>query len=152
MPSTFEVFFVASVPALGVSHYTLMYGSDGSATAVVQYINHQLSRYKIYFVHAKLYIIIMHIINPRRMREGYCSRSVCVSVCPSVNSVTATCLVCESQPRCCMIPYDVSKPCIVWISLKTLCSPVLATFAQDRYLPPSFHAPWQLFHGQNEQQ
>ena len=39
MPSTFEVFFVASVPALGVSHYTLMYGSDGSATAVtvVQY-------------------------------------------------------------------------------------------------------------------
>ena len=45
MPSTFEVFFVASVPALGVSHYTLIYGSEGSATAVVQYINHQLSRY-----------------------------------------------------------------------------------------------------------
>ena len=59
MPSTFEVFFVASVPALGVSHYTLMYGSDGSATAVVQYINHQLSRYKVSFVHAKT----VHIIN-----------------------------------------------------------------------------------------
>ena len=44
LPSTFEVFFIASVPALGVSHYTLMYGSEGSATAVVQYINHQLSR------------------------------------------------------------------------------------------------------------
>ena len=45
MPSMFEVFLVASVPALGVFHYTLMYGSEGSATAVVQYINHQLSRY-----------------------------------------------------------------------------------------------------------
>ena len=62
MSSTFEVFFVASVPALGASHYTLMYGSEGSATAVVQYINHQLSRYKVSFVYAKLYIIIMHII------------------------------------------------------------------------------------------
>ena len=45
MPSMFEVFFVASVPALDVSHYTLVYGSEDSATAVVQYINHQLSRY-----------------------------------------------------------------------------------------------------------
>ena len=25
------------------------------------------------------------IINPRRMREGYCSRSVCVSVCYHAN-------------------------------------------------------------------
>ena len=58
MPSTFEVFFVASVPALGVSHYTLMYGSEGSATAVVQYINHQLSRYvMLIFMHAITYAV-----------------------------------------------------------------------------------------------
>ena len=61
MPSTFEVFFVASVPALGVSHYTLMYGSEGSATAVVQYINHQLSRYVMFIidVDAKGFTIII---------------------------------------------------------------------------------------------
>ena len=41
------------------------------------------------------------------------------------------------------IPYDVSNACIVWISLKTLCSSVLATFAQGP--PPSTY-------GQNEQQ
>lgn len=47
MPSTFEVFFIASVPALGVAHYTLIYGTEGSVTAVVQYINHQISRYVV---------------------------------------------------------------------------------------------------------
>ena len=45
MPSTFEVLFISNVPALGVSHYTLMYGTEGSVLATVQYINHQLSRY-----------------------------------------------------------------------------------------------------------
>ena len=45
MPSTFEVVFIASVPALGISHYTLSYGTEGSVSAIVQYINHQLSRY-----------------------------------------------------------------------------------------------------------
>ena len=45
MPSTFEVRFVAAVPALGIAHYTLMYGTEGSVHAVVQYINQQVSRY-----------------------------------------------------------------------------------------------------------
>ena len=72
---------------------------------------------------------------------GACARvtvvvlcDVCLSLCLSINSVTATYLVCTSQPY--MIPYGVSKPCIVWILLKTLCTPVLVTFAQDCYLPP----------------
>ena len=85
---------------------------------------------------------LIGIINPRRMRRRVTVVVLCVclsvrlSVCLSVNSVTAPYFVCESQARCYMIPYGVSKPCIVWISLKTLCPPVLATFTQDRYLPP----------------
>ena len=51
------------------------------------------------------------IINPRRMREGYGSRSVCVcmcvSVCLSVTTLTATYLVCESKLRCYKVPYGV---------------------------------------------
>ena len=74
------------------------------------------------------------------MREGYGSRSVCVSVslsvCLSVNSLTATYFVRESQARCYEILYGVSNACIVWISLKMLCSPVLVTFA---HLPPWIH-------------
>ena len=34
--------------------------------------------------------VLSHFINPRRLCEGYCSRSVCVSVSLSVNSLTAT--------------------------------------------------------------
>ena len=34
--------------------------------------------------------VLSHFINPRRMCEGYCSRSVYVSVSLSVNSLTAT--------------------------------------------------------------
>ena len=68
-------------------------------------------------------------INPRHMCEGYCSHSVCELVC-----------VCPLPP--CYIPvlYVENKvPLgfrglsfkirIVWISLKTLCSKVLTTFA-----------------------
>ena len=78
------------------------------------------------------------VVNPRRMRRRVMVvvLCVCLSVCLSVNSVTATYFVCESQAWCYMIPYGVSKPCIVWISLKTLCFPVLAIFTQDCYLPP----------------
>ena len=47
MSSTFEAVFIASVPALGVAHYILMYGTEGSVPAVVQYINHQLFRYVV---------------------------------------------------------------------------------------------------------
>ena len=45
--------------------------------------------------------------NPQRMHEGYCSRSVCPSVCLSVTTLTVTYLVCESKLRYYMVPYDV---------------------------------------------
>ena len=43
-----------------------------------------------------------YIVYPRRMREGYGSRSVCVcvSVCLSVTTLTATYLVYDSKMRC----------------------------------------------------
>ena len=76
------------------------------------------------------------IINPRRMhrRVTVVVLCVCLSVRLSVNSVTASYFVCESQARCYMILYGVSNACIVWISLKTLCSPVLAAFADSKLL------------------
>ena len=40
------------------------------------------------------------LINPRRMREGYGSRSVCVSVCVSVTAPAATYLFYTSKTRC----------------------------------------------------
>ena len=76
------------------------------------------------------------VINPRRMHEGYYSRSVCLSAYLSINLLTATYLVCESQAWCYKILYGVLSACIVWILLKMLCSPVLSTFARDCYLPP----------------
>ena len=36
--------------------------------------------------------------------------------------------------RCYKVPYGVPNACIVWISLKTLCSPVLASFADSKLL------------------
>ena len=40
------------------------------------------------------------IINPRRMREGYGSRFVCVCVCVSVTELAATYLVYSLKVRC----------------------------------------------------
>ena len=76
------------------------------------------------------------IINPRRMRRRVTVvvLCVCLSVCLSVNSLTATYLVCELQGRCYMILHGVSNACIVWISLKMLCSPVLAAFPDSKLL------------------
>ena len=47
--------------------------------------------------------LVDNIINSRRMHEGYCSRSVCLSV----TTLTATYLVCESKLRCYNIPYGI---------------------------------------------
>ena len=70
------------------------------------------------------------VVNPRRMREGYGSRSVCVcvcvSLCVSVTALAATYLVYKSQVRCYKVPYGVVNVCIVWILLKMLCSKVMA--------------------------
>ena len=46
-------------------------------------------------------------INPRRMREGYGSWFVYLSVCLSVTMLAATYLVCASNLRCYKVPYGV---------------------------------------------
>ena len=74
--------------------------------------------------------IVLWFINPQHMREGYGSRSVCVSV----TKLAATYLVCESKMQLCKVPYGVPNTRILWISLKTLCSPVLASFADAKLL------------------
>ena len=58
------------------------------------------------------------------MREGYGSRSVCVSVCVSVTMLTTTFFV---EIKVSEVRLSVNV-CIVWISLKMLCSKVMATF------------------------
>ena len=40
------------------------------------------------------------MINPQRMREGYGSRSVCLSVCLSVTTLAGTYLFFKSQVKC----------------------------------------------------
>ena len=64
------------------------------------------------------------LINPRHMREGYGSRSVCVcvSVCLSVTAPAATYLVCMSKLRHHRVPCRLLKVFIAWISLKIFCS------------------------------
>ena len=71
-----------------------------------------------------------------RMRKGYSSCCVCVYVClcVSITVLAATYLVYKSQIGCYKVPCGVSNVCIVWILLKTLCSPVLASFAYNRCL------------------
>ena len=70
-------------------------------------------------------IIMRHvdheIINPRRMREGYGSRfvCVCVSVCYRTSCYIPRLYV---QLRHHRVPCRLLKLCIVWISLKILCS------------------------------
>ena len=76
------------------------------------------------------------LVNQRRMCEGYGSRSVCVyqSVYLSVNSLAAIYRVCKSKLWCYTIPYGVPNAWNVWILLKTLCLPVLASFADGKLL------------------
>ena len=65
------------------------------------------------------------VINPRRMGEGYSSRSVCLPV----TTLAATYLVFKSQVKCHRVLHGVLNRRIVWILLKTLHSKVLARFA-----------------------
>ena len=78
----------------------------------------------------------MNIINPQRMREGYCSCSLCVYVCicVSITKLAVTYLVYTLKTRCHYASHGIFKICIVWILLKTLCSKVLATFANHHCL------------------
>ena len=66
------------------------------------------------------------------MCEGYGSRSVCV--CLSVTTLAATYLVYESRLLRYKVPYGVPNAWFVWISQKTICSPVLASFADLSFL------------------
>ena len=78
--------------------------------------------------------MVASLVNPRHMREGYGSYSVCVCICVSVTTLTATYLVCESKMWFYKVPYGVPNVCIVYISLKMLCSPALASFADAKLL------------------
>ena len=75
------------------------------------------------------------------MREGYSSRSVCVYMCVCVCVCVSVCYHAN-----CYIPrlyieskvlYDVFKVFVVRISLKTLRSKVLVSFADHHCLPRS---------------
>ena len=70
------------------------------------------------------------------MQEGYGSRSVCVCVCIclSVTTLAAAYLVYTLKARCHRIFYGVFKVFVVWLSLKTLCSKVLVSFADHHCL------------------
>ncbi len=52
----------------------------------------------------------------------------------SVTTLTATYLVYESKVQCYKVPYGVPNVYIVWIWLKTLRSPALASFADAKLL------------------
>ena len=67
---------------------------------------------------------------------GACARVTVVGLCVilSVTTLAASYLVYESNLRCCKVPYGVPNVWFVWISQKTLCSPVLASFANSKLL------------------
>ena len=67
-------------------------------------------------------VVFSFYINPRCMREGYGSRSVCVCVCLSVTALAVTYFVCMSKVRHHRVPCRLLKLCIRWISLKIFCS------------------------------
>ena len=69
-----------------------------------------------------LYYSCVNYDYPARMRKGYGSRRVCVSVCVSVTALAATYLVYKSRIRCYEVPWGVLNVCIVWVSLKMLSS------------------------------
>ena len=61
--------------------------------AAVQYMHvlRQLRRgFRTIVLHSNIAVIFFYIINPWRMREGYGSRSVCLSVRLSVTALAAT--------------------------------------------------------------
>ena len=77
------------------------------------------------------------VINPRCMREGYGSQSVCVCVCLSVTTLTATYLIFTSIVRCLRVLYGVFQICSVWLLLKILLFKSSLSFADHRSLPRS---------------
>ena len=62
---------------------------------------------------------------------------VCVSVCLSVTTKSAAYLVFMSQTKFYRVVYGVFNVLTVWLSLKTLRSRVMASFAGHRFLPRS---------------
>ena len=68
--------------------------------------------------------MLLTVINPWRMCEGYGSRfvCVCVCVCVCVTALAAKYFVCMSKVRHHRVPCRLLKICIVWTSLKMFCS------------------------------
>ena len=59
---------------------------------------------------------------------------VYLCICVFVTKLAAIYLICESKVQLCKVPYDIPNTCIVWVSLKTPCSPVLMSFADAKLL------------------
>ena len=57
-----------------------------------------------------------------------------VVLCVRFSKLAATHLVCRSKLRCYKVPYGVLNACIVWILLRTPCSPVLISFVDGKIL------------------
>ena len=71
--------------------------------------------------------------------QGYilCTLGVCVSVYLSVTTLTATYNILKSKVRYHGVLHDVLNICNVWLSLKPLCSKVMASFTCHACLPCS---------------
>ena len=65
---------------------------------------------------------------------------VCVCVYLSVTALTATYIILKSKVRYQRGLHGVLNICNVWLSLKTLCSKVMASFAYHGCLPRSLHS------------
>ena len=79
-------------------------------------------------------MFVAMIINPGRLREGYGACMYMYLFCMFVTTLPATYFVYKSKVRCYKVLYGVPNACFVWISLKMLCSPVLASFADAKLL------------------
>ena len=69
---------------------------------------------------------------------------VICSVCLSVTTLAATYLSFKSQMKCHKVLYGTFNRCIVWISLKTLCSKVFGVVCLRAGLPSSIYVPDEL--------
>ena len=81
---------------------------------MIQHTQSYYSMLKTHFMKYPEWSLFSEQVTYHLINQDDCLTAACllnVTKCLTVNSVTATYLVCESQARCYMIPYGVSKPC-----------------------------------------
>ena len=77
------------------------------------------------------------------MRRRVTEVVLCVCICLSVTTLATTYLVYTSKVQCCRVLYGVFKVFVVRLSLKTLRSKVLASFADHDCLSHFLmSSPW----------